>query len=335
MARIAFRPLVEDDLALLFDWLARPHVRKWYAPAPRSFMEVAAKYRPRVDPGSPVKAYVIQVDGADAGYIQKYSLDEFGKYRALLGLEGQGAMMGTDLFIADDWRTGQGLGGLTIRRFFVDQVLADETAAGCVAGPHEGNAASIRAFEKAGFHRWKVVENEHGERECVMRRDRDTGAYRIAPIEMKDAQTCVQMRREMYRVSFGTEAGFDAGMGPGNAHYLEQLRERIAQVPEGNAHLWRDARIVGQLEMRLLEDESDVIYLSLIHLLPEYRAHGLGKKLHGHAMGVARTLGKRLMRLSVSQSNPQAMLFYRRLGWVVVGTRPNVKPMAVMEIPVR
>jgi hypothetical protein len=29
------------------------------------------------------------------------------------------------------------------------------------------------------------------------------------------------------------------------------------------------------------------------------------------------------------------MLFYRRLGWVVVGTRPNRLPMVIMEIPVR
>ena len=334
MAKLAFRPLVEDDIALLFNWMARSHVRKWYAPEPRSFMEVMAKYGPRVDPAGPVQAFVIQVDNADAGYIQKYSLDDFTDYRGRVGLDGQRGMAGMDLFLADDWRTGHGLGALAIRRFFLDHVLADAAAMGCVAGPHEGNAASIRAFEKAGFHRWKVVENERGERECVMRRDRDNGSYRIVPIEMKDVETCVRMRRDMYRTSFGTEAGFDEGMGPGNAHYIEQLRERISQVPEGNAHLWRDDRIVGQLEMRLLDEDPDVIYLSLINLVPEYRGHGLGKKLHAHAMEVARKLGKRLMRLSVAQGNAQAMLFYRRLGWVVVGTRPNVKPMAVMEVPV-
>jgi ribosomal protein S18 acetylase RimI-like enzyme len=121
----------------------------------------------------------------------------------------------------------------------------------------------------------------------------------------------------------------------GNAHYLQQLQERIEQVPEGNAHLWRDGRIVGQLEMRPVEDDPEVIYLSLIHLVPEYRSHGLGKMLHAHAMETARKQGKRLMRLSVSQSNQNAVMFYRRLGWVVVGTRPNVKLMAVMEVPVR
>ena len=334
MAKIAFRPLVEDDLALLFNWMARPHVRKWYAPEPRSFMEVMAKYGPRVDPASPVRAYVIQVDGADAGYIQKYSLADFPDYRHLLGLDGEAGMAGMDLYIGDEWRTGHGLGSLVIRRFFLDEVLADPAVTGCVAGPHEGNAGSIRAFEKAGFHRWKVVENERGERECVMRRDRDTATYRIATIDMKDAATCVQMRRDMYRVSFGTEEGFEEGMGPDNSHYLEQLRARIAELPGGNVHLWRDGQIVGQLEMRILKDEPDVLYLSLIHLLQEHRGHGLGRKLHAHAMEEARRRGVRLMRLSVSQANSRAMLFYRRLGWVVVGTRPNVKPMAVMEIPV-
>ncbi len=333
MPRIAFRPLAEADLTLLFNWLARPHVKRWYAPEPGSFLELAAKYRPRTEPGNAVRAFIFQVDGADAGYIQKYSVEPFAEYRRRLGLEGEPGVMGMDLFLADEWRTGRGLGSFVIRRFTIDEVLVDAAVTACIAGPHEGNAQSIQAFERAGFRRWKAVENEDGERECVLRRDRDAGEYRIATIDLAHADACIRMRREMYVASFGTADGLEEEMGAANVFYIRQLHDKLAQLPEGNVHLWRDGRVVGQLEMRLLDDD-DVAYLSLIHVVPEYRGHGLGKRLHQHAMQVSRARGKRLMRLSVSQQNAAAMRFYKRLGWVVTGTRPNRLPMAIMEIPV-
>jgi diamine N-acetyltransferase len=335
VARIAFRRLTEADLPLLFTWLARPHVKRWYATEPRSFMELAAKYAPRTRDDSDVEAFVIEVDGSDAGYIQKYDIARFPDYRRLLGLEGEEGVAGMDLLLGDEWRTGRGLGSFVIRRFVLDRVLADPSVRACVAGPREGNAQSIRAFEKAGFRRWKVVANERGHEECVLRRDRDPATYRIATIDLDNAAECIRLRREMYVASFGGEDGLEEEMGPQNALYLEQLRAKLAQLPAGNVHLWRDDRIVGQLEMRLLEDEPDVGYVSLIHVVPEWRGHGLGKRLHAHAMQVSRDLGKRLMRLSVSQRNAAAMRFYRRLGWTVAGARPNRLPMVIMEIAVR
>ena len=48
-------------------------------------------------------------------------------------------------------------------------VFGANHASECIAGPSEGNEASIRAFEKAGFAKWKVVRMEGAEPECVMR----------------------------------------------------------------------------------------------------------------------------------------------------------------------
>lgn len=335
MPDIAFRPLVEDDLALLFQWLGRPHVRKWYSPQPSSYMEVVAKYGPRTLPGSAVDSFVIRVDGADAGYIQKYRLERFPEYRRLLGLEHEGGIAGMDLFLGEAWLCGRGLGSLAIRRFFDELVMGEPDIHACVAGVHEGNAASIRAFEKAGFRPGGIAVNERGERERIMRRDREAGAFRIAPIDLAHAATCARLRREMYLASFGSAEGLEEEMGEGDQAYLGQLRAKIAQLPEGNVHLWRDGAIVGQLEMRLLDDEPEVAYLSLIHVSAGLRGQGLGQRLHAHAMQVARSRGKRLMRLSVSERNAAALRFYRRLGWVVAGTRPGRTPMVVMEAPVR
>ncbi|HXN14965.1 MAG TPA: GNAT family N-acetyltransferase [Usitatibacter sp.] len=170
MPDIDFRPLAADDLAALFLWLGQPHVSKWYAPAPTSFAEVVAKYGPRTEPGSAVRAFLIVFNGVDAGYIQTYAIDLFPDYAAQLGCEP--GVAGMDLFLGDTQLLHRGLGPQIVRRFVEAIVFGQDQAPACVAGPTEGNAASIRAFEKAGFRRWKVIKMKDVEAECVLRLDR-------------------------------------------------------------------------------------------------------------------------------------------------------------------
>ena len=330
MGAIAFRPLGAGDLQQVFLWLGRPHVCKWYAPAPSSFAEVVAKYGPRTEPGNPVRAFVVTLGGNDVGYIQTYAIDQFPEYAAQVGC-GAGAA-GVDLFIADPWRMNHGLGSSVVRRFVDEVVFAQDGIDTCLAGPSEGNAASIRAFEKAGFARWKVVRTGAAEPECVMRRDRASFDFRMQPMDLaRHAADCIAFRRDAYLASFGSPDGLDDEMGADNARYLESLRTRIAEVPEGNAHLWHGERIVGQTEMRLVEGESGVGYVNLFYLVPEFRGRGLGRVLHEHAVAVFSRLGRPRLRLSVSTHNAAAIAFYRKLGWVTVGTRPNREPMEIME----
>jgi hypothetical protein len=68
MPSIAFRPLAVDDLQQIFLWLIRPHVAAGYAKPPGSFMEAVAKYGPRAAAGNVVRAFMVNVDGKDAGY---------------------------------------------------------------------------------------------------------------------------------------------------------------------------------------------------------------------------------------------------------------------------
>lgn len=328
---IAFRRLAADDLALLFSWLTQPHVARWYAAAPSSYAEVVAKYTPRTLPESAVEAYMIGVGGKDVGYIQTYPIDAFPEYRELLGAETGTA--GMDLFIGEEMMLGWGLGTRAIRRFVDQVVFAGSRATACLAGPAEGNAASIRAFEKAGFASWKSVRNERGEMECVMRATRAAQRPRLAPIVLeRDLQTCIRFHRDMYLASFATPAGLDEEMGEGDALYVEQLRSRIAQLPEGNCHLWAGDRIVGQTEMRLLDEEPGMGYVSLFYLVPECRGQGMGRLLQDHAVQVMRARGMHAVRLSVSSRNAAAIAFYRRLGWVTTGTRAHRHPMEFMEL---
>ena len=168
---IGFRRLGVEDLQQVFLWLARPHVSKWYAPAPSSFMEVVAKYGPRVEEDNAVRAFIVNVDGADVGYIQTYAIDEFPDYARSLDC-GKG-VAGMDLFIGEEAFIDRGIGAEVVRRFVDEVVFAREGVHACLAGPAEGDRASIRAFEKAGFRQWKTVRMEGAEPECVLRRERD------------------------------------------------------------------------------------------------------------------------------------------------------------------
>jgi ribosomal protein S18 acetylase RimI-like enzyme len=138
----------------------------------------------------------------------------------------------------------------------------------------------------------------------------------------------------MYVATFGTEAGLEAEMGANSSLYIARLRERIDQVPEGNAHLWDGARIVGQSEVRLLDDEPEIGYVSLFYVVPEARGRGLARMLHDHVAGIFRYRGMRTLRLSVSPTNARAIACYRKLGWARVGERPHpIGTMDVMEYP--
>jgi ribosomal protein S18 acetylase RimI-like enzyme len=327
---ISFRELVPDDLAQLFTWLSRPHVSRWYAAAPSSFAEVAAKYGPRTEPGNIVQSFIFRVDDRDAGYIQTYAIRDFPEYAALVAAEDDAA--GVDLFIGEEPLLGWGLGPRVVRRFVSDLVFARNGASVCLAGPAEGNHACVRAFEKAGFVRWKKVRPSEGAAEWVLRGERERVRHAFEPIDTgRDFDTCVAFRRDSYVASFGSLEGFADEMGADHRLYREQLRARIAQVPEGNCHLWRDGQIVGQAEMRLFEEDSRVGYVSFFYVAPECRGAGLGRLLHEHAAAVFRRRGMRALRLSVSIRNENAIAFYQRLGWVAVGARPNKEPMEILE----
>ena len=167
---IAFRRLGVDDLQQIFLWLIRPHVAKWYAPMPSSFAEVVAKYGPRTLEGNAVRSFVVTLDGADVGYIQAYAIETFPDYGAQLDCEK--GVAGIDLFIGEEALLHRGIGPQVVRRFVDEIVFASMGAHACLAGPDDGNKASIRAFEKAGFQRWKTVRIDDERNECVLRRER-------------------------------------------------------------------------------------------------------------------------------------------------------------------
>ena len=96
---------------------------------------------------------------------------DYPDYGALVGLDE--GVAGLDLFVAEAELTGRGLGTAVIRRLVADVVFARAGTSACTADPDVRNAASIRAFEKAGFARVReLLDPEDGELHALMRLER-------------------------------------------------------------------------------------------------------------------------------------------------------------------
>jgi RimJ/RimL family protein N-acetyltransferase len=150
---VTFRLMTSDDLPLLHEWLQRPHVRRWWDPH-ETFAEVEAHYAPRIDGDDLVELYLALEGDEPVAFVQTYLTDE--------------ATAGIDLFVADESRTGKGLGTRIIERFVDEVVFARPETIACIADPEHGNAASLRAFERAGF----VRIGDADERHALVRNDR-------------------------------------------------------------------------------------------------------------------------------------------------------------------
>ena len=151
---IEFRPLREDDLPLLRDWLGREHVRRWW----RDPVDEAIDKRRRGIEEGRTEQYLIVVDGRPAGIIQTYLVADSPEWEEIVGAEP--GLAGVDLLIGEEDLVGRGLGPEVLQAFAQEVVFANPETNACVATVEEPNRRSWRAFEKAGFrHVRDVVED--------------------------------------------------------------------------------------------------------------------------------------------------------------------------------
>src|SRR3954466_368476 len=102
------------DLRLMYEWLQRPHVRRWWRQR-ETYEEVLESYSPAIEGRDPTDLYLVLLEGREIGFIQTYLLVDYPGYASLIGV-GEGTA-GVDLFIADSALTGKGIGSETLRRF--------------------------------------------------------------------------------------------------------------------------------------------------------------------------------------------------------------------------
>ena len=160
-----FRSFTRADFSLLAEWVARPHVARWWE-SPRSVDDIAGEYGPLL--GSDiVHPFIAWRDGRPRGFVQSYDVmrADPGWWRD----ETEPGARGIDLFLADESDLGHGLGTEMIAQF-VARLFGDPAVTKVQADPSPDNGRAIRAYEKAGFRRAAEIVTPDGPAILMVRR---------------------------------------------------------------------------------------------------------------------------------------------------------------------
>jgi aminoglycoside 6'-N-acetyltransferase len=157
-----FVPMAAADLPLIKRWLETPHVSEWWHDPAEQFELVSGDLD---DPN--MAQFIVAADARPFAYLQCYDVSAwdsgFGpqpdRTRAL------------DQFIGEPDMVNRGHGSAFIRDF-AERLLADGTPR-VVTDPDPNNARAIRAYEKAGFCRDRLVDTPDG---VALLMVRDAGA---------------------------------------------------------------------------------------------------------------------------------------------------------------
>ena len=146
-----FRPMTADDLPLVQRWLALPHVREWWGDPDEQYALVSGDLdEPAMD------QFIVSASGNSFGYLQCYDLTG---WNTGFGPQPQGTR-GIDLFIGEPGMIELGHGSALIRSF-VDDLLVKGLPR-VVTDPDPGNGRAVRAYQKAGFEKDRMVDTPDG-----------------------------------------------------------------------------------------------------------------------------------------------------------------------------
>jgi aminoglycoside 6'-N-acetyltransferase len=152
---IEFRSCLPEDLPMVAGWLTQPHVARWWRDDPE-LGAVRARYLPCLDGRDPTELFILVAEGRPAGFFQRYLVADDPEWVTALrgtGEPGVDAAAGIDYLIGDMALTGRGLGSAAIEAF--SQLAFDRypDVALLAVAVSQGNTASWRALEKAGYRR--------------------------------------------------------------------------------------------------------------------------------------------------------------------------------------
>lgn len=142
-----FRPMLASDLAMLHDWLGRPHVAQWWGARP-SYAEVATDYLLMIAAESTTRGYIAMLRHEPVGFFQSYVV--MGSGGGWWENERDPGARGIDQFLANAQQLGRGLGSALVRAF-TDRLLADPAVTQVQTDPSPDNERAIRCYTRAGF----------------------------------------------------------------------------------------------------------------------------------------------------------------------------------------
>ncbi len=145
---IGFRPVTREDFPLLHRWLTTLEVQAWWRSDTRTIDDVEREYGPQVDGSDPTRLFLIVVAGQPVGMIQCYRHADYPDWQEVVGVP---SAAGIDYLIGEDGYRGRGIGSAAIAAFTSTVFGLYPEIDSIVSVPQQGNRASCRALEKAGF----------------------------------------------------------------------------------------------------------------------------------------------------------------------------------------
>jgi aminoglycoside 6'-N-acetyltransferase len=155
----AIRPMRDEeaDYRAMARWLTDERVLEWIygRDDPWPYERLVPKYRPRVLGEDPVRPCIIEQHGRRVGYIQYYPVADPAEYQ----LDDATGTWALDMWIGEPeiWSAGLGSRALSL---VAGYLFEHEHAERCLIDPRVENPRAVRAYEKAGFVKVKVLR-EH------------------------------------------------------------------------------------------------------------------------------------------------------------------------------
>ena len=139
----------------------------------------------------------------------------------------------------------------------------------------------------------------------------------------RDFSYCLNFRKDSYHCSFGILEGFEESVGENGALYFQKIEERSRSIDWKYIHVWSGEKIIGQLEFKSFSQKSNLGYVHLFYLIPEYRGQGLSAFLHEYVKEQLQEMGVQGAVLSVNKSNARAIAFYKKHHWKYLSENPK------------
>jgi aminoglycoside 6'-N-acetyltransferase len=147
-----FRPMSVADLPMVREWLARPHVMQWWGDTHQQFELISEDLEVEA-----MEQFIVLTSGRPFGYLQCYNPVVWPDNG--LGTHPDGTL-GIDQFIGEPDMVDRGHGSAFIRTF-IEKLLA-AGAPRVLTDPDPANVRAVRAYEKAGFQRDRLVDTPDG-----------------------------------------------------------------------------------------------------------------------------------------------------------------------------
>jgi len=140
------------DLPVVRNWLEQPHVVEWWGDPDEQFVLV----RDDVDHPA-MDQFIVAIEDRPFAYLQCY--DPTAWPNNGFGAQPDGTR-GMDQFIGETDMIGRGHGTALIRDFI--ECLVKSGTPRVVTDPDPANARAVRAYEKAGFEKLRLVDTPDG-----------------------------------------------------------------------------------------------------------------------------------------------------------------------------